>query len=129
GFFQSIPAGISMGVETLSDYVKGMKCVFTKEGASSLGGFGSIGKLFPPVWDWQTFWLMTAFLSVILAFMYFLPIPGLDGGYVLFLLYEMVTGKKPSEKFMENAVTVGFVLLMTLLIYANGNDIVKALFN
>ncbi|MFV0472405.1 MAG: RIP metalloprotease RseP [Paludibacteraceae bacterium] len=128
GFFQSIPAGISMGVETLSDYVKGMKFVFTKEGASSLGGFGSIGKLFPPVWDWQTFWLMTAFLSVILAFMNFLPIPGLDGGYVLFLLYEMVTGKKPSEKFMENAVTVGFVLLMTLLIYANGNDIVKALF-
>ncbi len=128
GFFASIPAGVKMGVQTLGDYVKGFKLVFSKEGASQLGGFGTIGKLFPPVWDWQSFWMMTAFLSVILAFMNFLPIPGLDGGYVVFLIYEMITGRKPSEKFMENAVTVGFFLLMALLLYANGNDIFKALF-
>ena len=128
GFFESIPAGIKMGVETLANYVKGFKLVFTKEGASQLGGFGTIGKLFPPVWDWQSFWMVTAFLSVILAFMNLLPIPGLDGGYVLFLIYEAITGKKPSEKFMENAVTIGFVLLVALMIYANGNDIFRALF-
>ena len=128
GFFQSIPAGISMGVQTLKEYIKGFKLVFTKEGAKSLGGFGTIGKLFPPIWDWQTFWLMTAFLSVILAFMNLLPIPGLDGGYVLFLLYEMITGKKPSDKFLENAQTAGMFLLLALLIYANGNDIFRAFF-
>ena len=128
GFLASIPAGIKMGIDTLSEYVKGFKLVFSKEGASQLGGFGTIGKLFPPVWDWQSFWMMTAFLSVILAFMNFLPIPGLDGGYVVFLLYELITGRKPSEKFMENAVMVGFFLLMALLLYANGNDIFKAFF-
>ena len=128
GFFQSIPAGINMGVETLSSYIKQFKLVFTKEGAKSLGGFGSIGQLFPGAWDWQAFWLMTAFLSVILAFMNFLPIPGLDGGYVLFLVYEMITGRKPSDKFLEYAQTVGMVLLLLLLIYANGNDIFKAFF-
>lgn len=127
-FFESIPAGIKMGVETLTNYVKQFKLVFTKEGAKSLGGFGAIGQLFPPKWDWQSFWLMTAFLSVILAFMNFLPIPGLDGGYVLFILYEMITRRKPSEKFMENAQMVGFLLLMSLLIFANGNDLFKLFF-
>lgn len=127
GFFESIPAGIKTGIETLIEYIKGFKLVFTKEGASQLGGFGTMGKLFSPVWDWQSFWIMTAFISVILAFMNLLPIPGLDGGYVIFLIYEMITGKKPSEKFMENAVTVGFFLLVALMLYANGNDIFKAI--
>jgi len=128
GFFASIPAGINMGVETLTNYVKQFKLVFTKEGSKSLGGFGSIGQLFAPVWDWQSFWLMTAFLSVILAFMNFLPIPGLDGGFVLFLLYEMFTGRKPSDKFLEYAQTAGMILLLALLVYANGNDLFKAFF-
>lgn len=128
GFFESIPQGIKVGVQTLAEYVKGLKFFATKEGLSNLGGFGAIGKLFPPVWDWQSFWMMTAFLSVILAFMNFLPIPGLDGGYVMFLLYEMITGRKPSEKFMENAVTIGFFILVALMLFANGNDIFKAIF-
>jgi RIP metalloprotease RseP len=127
-FWESIPAGINQGLETLSGYVKQFKLVFTKEGSKKIGGFGSIGKMFPKSWDWQVFWSMTALLSMILAFMNFLPIPALDGGYVLFLLYEMVTGKKPSDKFLEYAQTAGFFLLMGLLIFANGNDLFKALF-
>ncbi|NLO71458.1 MAG: RIP metalloprotease RseP [Porphyromonadaceae bacterium] len=125
---QSIPAGIKMGVETLGSYVKQFKLVFTKEGVKSLGGFGAIGNLFPPQWNWQSFWLMTAFLSVILAFMNFLPIPGLDGGYVLFLLYEMITGRKPSDRFMEYAQSIGMILLLALVLFANGNDIFRAFF-
>jgi len=128
GFFESIPAGISLGWETLSSYVKQFKLIFSKEGAKQLGGFGSIGKMFPKFWDWQIFWSMTALLSIILAFMNFLPIPALDGGYVLFLLYEMITGKKPNDKFLEYAQTAGFILLFSLLIFANGNDIFRALF-
>lgn len=128
GFFEAIPAGISLGWETLTGYVKQFKLVFSKEGASQLGGFGSIGKMFPSVWDWQVFWSMTALLSVILAFMNFLPIPALDGGHVLFLLYEMVTRRKPNEKFMEYAQTAGMMLLFALLIFANGNDIFRAIF-
>lgn len=128
GFLASIPAGINLGWETLSNYVKSLKFLFTKEGSQQIGGFGTIGKLFPKVWDWQIFWTMTAFISVVLAFMNFLPIPALDGGYVLFLLYEMITGKKPNDKFLEYAQTVGMILLFGLLIYANGNDIFKALF-
>jgi len=128
GFFASIPAGINLGWETLTSYVKQFKLVFTKEGSKSLGGFGSIGKLFPKTWDWQVFWRLTAFLSVILAFMNFLPIPALDGGYVLFLIYEMITRRKPSEKFLEYAQTVGMMLLFGLLLYANGNDLFKAIF-
>jgi regulator of sigma E protease len=128
GFFESIPAGISYGWETLSGYVKQLKLVFSKEGAQQLGGFGAIGSLFPPAWDWQAFWSLTAFLSIILAFMNFLPIPGLDGGYALFLIYEAITGRKPSDKFMERATTVGFVLLVALLLYANGNDVFKWIF-
>lgn len=128
GFFAAIPAGIQMGWKTLVSYVKQMKIVFTKEGSKKMGGFGSIGKMFPKTWDWQIFWSMTALLSVILAFMNFLPIPALDGGYVLYLIYEIITGRKPNDKFMEYAQTAGFFLLMGLLIYANGNDIFKAIF-
>lgn len=127
-FFAAIPAGINLGWETLTSYVKQMKLVFTKEGSKQLGGFGAIGKMFPKAWDWQVFWSMTALLSVILAFMNFLPIPALDGGYVLFLVYEIITGRKPNDKFMEYAQTAGMILLFALLIFSNGNDIFKAIF-
>lgn len=125
--FSSIPNGIAKGFSTLGDYIKQFKLVFTKEGATQLGGFGTIGSIFPKTWDWQIFWNMTAFLAVILAFMNFLPIPALDGGYILFILVEMITRKKPSDKFIGYANTVGFILLLALLIYANGLDILRAL--
>lgn len=125
GFFESIPAGISQGVQSLVNYVKQFKFVFSKEGASSLGGFGTIGNLFPETWNWQLFWNMTAFLSIILAFMNILPIPALDGGHVMFTLWEIITGRKPGDKFLERAQIVGMVLLFALLIYANGNDLVR----
>ncbi len=125
GFFASIPKGISYGVETLVSYVKQFKIVFSKEGASQLGGFGTIGSLFPESWDWFRFWSMTAFLSIILAFMNILPIPALDGGHIVFTLWEMITGRKPSDKFLERAQMVGMILLFALLIYANGNDIFR----
>ncbi len=125
GFFESIPAGCQLGWETLVSYVKQFKLVFTKEGAQSLGGFGAIGSLFPPVWDWHAFWLMTAFLSIILAFMNIIPIPGLDGGHMLFLLWEMITGKKPSDKFLEIVNNIGFWLLLALVLYANLNDVIR----
>ncbi len=125
GFWESIPAGIKYGWDILVSYVKQFKLVFTKEGAQSLGGFGAIGSLFPPVWDWHSWWLMTAFLSIILAFMNIIPIPGLDGGHVFFLLWEMITGKKPGDRFLEIANTIGFWLLFALLIYANLNDILR----
>jgi regulator of sigma E protease len=125
GFFESIPAGIQYGWHVLSSYVDDMKYVFTADGAKSLGGFGAIGSLFPPVWDWYMFWKMTAFLSIILAFMNILPIPALDGGHVLFLLYEMVTRRKPSETFMIRAEYVGFGILILLMIVANLNDILR----
>ncbi len=128
GFFEAMPAGVVKGTKILADYVKQMKLVFTKEGAKQVGGFGAIGNLFPPVWDWENFWFLTAFLSIILAFMNILPIPALDGGHVLFLLYEMIVGRKPSDKFMEYAVTIGLLLLLSLLIFANGNDIYRLLF-
>lgn len=127
-FFESFPAGVNLAVATLKGYIAQFRFVFTKEGISNLGGFGAIGSLFPPVWDWQSFWLMTAFLSVILAVMNILPIPMLDGGHVMFLLYEMITRRKPNEKFVEYAMTAGMVFLIALLIYANGNDIFKAIF-
>ena len=128
GFFESFPAGVMLGVNTLKGYVSDMKYVFTKEGASSLGGFGTIGSLFPAEWDWQTFWMKTAFLSIILAFMNILPIPALDGGHVMFLLYEVIARRKPSDKFLEYAQITGMVLLFALLIYANGNDIFRFFF-
>ncbi len=124
----SIPAGISKGLKKLTGYASDMKFAFTKEGAKSLGGFGAIGSLFPPSWDWKIFWDTTAFLSIILAFMNILPIPALDGGHIMFLLYEVVTRRKPSDKFMEYAQMVGMFLLFALLIFANGNDIYRWLF-
>ena len=127
-FFESFPAGMQMGIDTLKDYIAQFKYVFTKEGASSLGGFGAIGNLFPAQWNWQSFWIMTAFLSVILAFMNILPIPALDGGHVMFLIYEVVTRKKPNEKFMEYAQVAGMILLLGLVLYANGMDIFRAIF-
>lgn len=128
GFFESFPAGVTLGVNTLKGYVNDMKYVFTKEGANSLGGFGTIGSIFPTEWDWHRFWSMTAFLSIILAFMNILPIPALDGGHVLFLLYEIIARRKPSDKFMERAQLVGMVILFSLLIWANFNDILRFLF-
>ncbi len=124
-FFESFPAGIKYGWNVLSGYVGDMKYVFSKEGAKSIGGFGALGSLFPSVWDWHAFWMMTAFLSIILAFMNILPIPALDGGHVLFLLYEMVTGRKPGDKFMERAEYVGFGILLLLLVVANLNDVLR----
>ena len=125
GFFESFPAGVVYGVDVLRGYVDDMKYVFTADGAKSLGGFGAIGSLFPPTWDWMLFWRMTAFLSIILAFMNILPIPALDGGHVLFLLYEIITRRKPSENFLIRAEYVGFGILILLMIVANMNDILR----
>lgn len=128
GFFESFPAGISLGVNTLKGYVNDLKYVFSKEGAKSVGGFATIGSIFPKVWDWHRFWSMTAFLSIILAFMNILPIPALDGGHVLFLLYELIARRKPSDKFLEYAQMIGMFLLFGLLIWANFNDVLRFLF-
>ncbi len=124
-FLESIPAGFNYGFKILQGYVKQFKYIFTREGAKSLGGFGTIGSLFPKSWDWLVFWQMTAFISIILAFVNILPIPALDGGHVLFLLYEMITGKKPGDKFIEYAQIIGMLIILTLVIYANYNDIVR----
>ena len=123
----SIPAGFNKGVETFNSYLKQLKLIFSPETKAykSLGGFITIGSIFPEIWDWQSFWLLTAFLSIILAIMNVLPIPALDGGHVLFLLYEMVTGRKPSDKFLEYAQVAGMILLLGLLLFANGNDIYR----
>ena len=127
-FGQSIGKGIDRGFTTLSDYVGQLKFLFTQKGASSIGGFGTIGNMFPPVWDWQVFWLTTAFISIILAFMNILPIPALDGGHVVFLLYEIITGREAPQKVLEYAQYVGFILLFGLILYANGNDIYRWIF-
>ncbi len=127
-FLSSFPAGVSLGVKTLKGYVGQMKYLFSKEGAKQLGGFGTIGSIFPATWDWHQFWYMTAFLSIILAFMNILPIPALDGGHVLFLIYEIIARRKPSDKFMERAQMVGMFLLFGLLIWANFNDILRYFF-
>lgn len=127
-FGESIGRGIERGATTLSDYVGQLKFLFTKKGASSIGGFGTIGNMFPPVWNWQAFWLTTAFISIILAFMNILPIPALDGGHVVFLIYEMVTGREAPQKVLEYAQYAGFILLLGLILYANINDIVRWLF-
>jgi len=129
GISESINQGFYKGYWTLYDYIAQFKYVFSKKGASQLGGFGAIGSLFPPTWDWQGFWSSTALISIILAFMNLLPIPALDGGHVMFLIYEIISGRKPNDKFMEYAQIFGFFLLMSLVIYANGNDIYRALFN
>jgi regulator of sigma E protease len=129
GFLKSIPAGIDKGLKTISDYLKQFKLIFSRhtKGYESLGGFITIGSIFPGVWDWQRFWNLTAFLSIILAVMNILPIPALDGGHVLFLLFEVITGKKPSDKFLEYAQIAGMILLLALLLYANGNDVLRML--
>jgi regulator of sigma E protease len=129
GFLESIPAGIAKGFKTIGDYLKQFKLIFSKNSKAyeSLGGFITIGSIFPGVWDWQSFWNLTAFLSIILAVMNILPIPALDGGHVMFLLFEVVTGKKPSDKFLEYAQIAGMILLLGLLIFANGNDILRLL--
>jgi regulator of sigma E protease len=127
-FFAAFPAGTRMGIEIAQEYLKGLKYLFTKEGAQSVGGFGTIAGIFPGQWNWIAFWTMTAFLSIILGIMNLLPIPALDGGHVMFLLYEVVSGRKPSDKFLEYAQTTGMILLLALLLYANGMDIVRAIF-
>ena len=125
---QSIPRGIEMGWTKMVNYVKQLKLIFTPEGAQSLGGFGTIGSIFPATWNWVDFWNITAFISVILAVMNILPIPALDGGHVMFLLYEIITRRQPSIKFLERAQYVGMVLLLALLLFANANDIYRFLF-
>jgi regulator of sigma E protease len=128
-FGGSITKGFDFGYWTLHDYIAQFKYVFTKKGASQVGGFGAIGNLFPDVWNWRAFWGTTAFISIILAFMNILPIPALDGGHVMFLLYEIIAGRKPNDKFMEYAQLAGFILLIALLLFANGNDIYRAIFD
>ena len=125
GFFESISVGFDYGYWTLYDYVSQFQYVFTKAGVSQLGGFVTIGKIFPASWDWQRFWETTALLSIILAFMNLLPIPGLDGGHIVFVFYEILSGRKANDKFVEYATGVGFFLLIALFLYANGMDIVR----
>ncbi|MDE6284030.1 MAG: RIP metalloprotease RseP [Muribaculaceae bacterium] len=125
GFLESIPVGVTNGTEMLVTYVGSLKHIFSKKGAESIGGFGAIGNMFPAKWNWLTFWEMTAFLSIILAFMNLLPIPALDGGHVAFLLWEVITRRKPSDKFLEKAQMAGMLFLIALLLYANFNDIYR----
>lgn len=126
GFLESFPAGIHKAYETFDSYIKQMKVIFTVKGASKqIGGFMTIGKAYSTSWDWQSFWAFTAFLSIVLAIMNILPIPALDGGHVMFLLYEVITGRKPNEKVMEYAQYVGMFLLLSLLLFANGNDVMR----
>jgi regulator of sigma E protease len=125
-FAQAIPTGIKRCFNTLSKYVQNLKQLFTSKEVrvrDSLGSVISIGNIFPGSWDWESFWTLTAIFSIILAFMNVLPVPGLDGGHALFTLYEMITGRKPSDKFMEYAQMVGMVLLLGLMLYAFGLDI------
>ncbi len=128
GFFTSMSKGVIDGTQLLNDYIAQFKFVFTKKGASSVGGFTRIGDMFAPIWDWKVFWMNTAFLSFALAFMNILPIPALDGGHVVFLLYEWITGKQAPQKILEYAQYVGFFLLLGLMIYANGNDLIHLIF-
>jgi regulator of sigma E protease len=131
GFFESFPVGIEKGKDQLLGYGKQLKAIFSPSTGAykGVGGFKAIFDIFPKTWSWEMFWNITALLSIMLGVMNLLPIPALDGGHVMFLLYEMITSKKPSDKFMENAQMVGFVLLITLLLFANGNDIYKAIFH
>ena len=129
GFFESFPIGIQKGADQLVGYGKQLKMIFNPETKAykQVGGFAAIFNVFPSTWSWEVFWNITALLSIMLGVMNLLPIPALDGGHVMFLLYEIISGKKPSDKFLENAQMVGFVLLITLLLFANGNDIYKAI--
>lgn len=127
GFIESWGQGWNRTISVLGNYVKQFRLIFSKVGASKMGGFASIGKMYPSSWDWEAFWTTTAVISVILAFMNLLPIPVLDGGYILFILWEMITGKKVGDKFMQRALTIGMYFVLALLIFSNGNDIVRAL--
>lgn len=129
-FFQAIPAGIQRGFSTINNYLKQLKLLFSPKTKAyeSLGGFLTIGSIFPSEWDWQAFWLLTALLSIILAIMNILPIPALDGGHVMFLLYEIIVRRKPNEKFLEYAQMAGILLLLTLVLFVNANDIYKFFF-
>ena len=125
-FAQSWPEGIRLGYNTLSDYIKQFRLVFTKkEAVKKVGGFGTMAKIFPSEWDWKIFWQRTAFLSVVLAFMNILPIPALDGGHAMFLIYEMISGRPPSDKFMEKAQMFGILVLLSVMLLANGNDVYR----
>src|SRR5690554_20791 len=127
-FSESITRGIQKAGWTMYDYTAQLPLIFTSKGAQSVGGFGAIGNLFPPAWDWQIFWANTAFISLVLAIMNILPIPALDGGHIVFLLYEMITGKEAPQKVLEYAQLVGFLLLISLFLYANGSDVYRAFF-
>src|SRR5690606_10098447 len=129
GFFESIPVGLHKGKEQLAGYGRQLKMIFSPETGAykSVGGFYAIFNIFPDQWSWEAFWSITAILSIMLGVMNLLPIPALDGGHVMFLLYEMISGRKPSDKFMEYAQMAGFILLIALLLFANGNDIYKAI--
>lgn len=127
GFIESWGQGWNRTISVLGNYVKQFRLIFSKVGASKMGGFASIGKMYPSSWDWEAFWTTTAVISVILAFMNLLPIPVLDGGYILFILWEMITGKKVGDKFMQRSLTIGMYFVLALLIFSNGNDIVRAL--
>ena len=122
-FWEAIPAGISHGWKTLVEYVSSLKVLFAPGGMQSLGGFGTMSSIFPNYWDWHAFWNITAFLALILAFMNIIPIPGLDGGHIVFTLWEIVTRRKPSEKFLTVAQNVGMIILLALMLLANGNDL------
>ncbi len=124
GFFESFPAGVHLAVEKLRSYVDQFKKILSPktEAYKGVGGFKAIGSIFPSMWDWQSFWTITAFLSIALAFFNILPIPALDGGHVLFTVLEMITGRKPSQKLLEYAQVVGMVVLLAVMIYVNGND-------
>jgi regulator of sigma E protease len=124
---QAIPAGIKHGYATLVGYVSSLKLLFTKSGAKQMGGFGSIGSMFAPTWDWQSFWNLTALISIILAFMNILPIPALDGGHAVFIIYEMITKRQPNQRVLEVAQMIGMFLLLGLVLFANLNDIYKFL--
>ena len=127
-FLAAFPAGIKHGIGVFKGYIDDLKYLFTKDGAKSIGSFGAIGSLFPTTWDWQRFWELTAFISLMLAFMNVLPIPALDGGHALFLVAEVVTRRKPSEKFMEMAEKIGMSFLLLLMAYAIFNDLIHFAF-
>jgi len=131
GFFESFPVGLNKAYEKVDSYITQFKAIFTPSTGAykGVGGFKAIYDIFPNFWNWQVFWSITAFLSIMLGVLNLLPIPALDGGHVMFLLYEMISGRKPGDKFMEYAQMVGFIILIALVLFANGNDIFKAIFN
>ncbi len=128
GFFEALPAGVVKGWDLLVNYCRQIPMLFTKEGATKVGGFGTIAKMFAPTWNWQSFWFNTAFLAIMLGVMNLLPIPGLDGGHLIFVIVEMITGYKASDRVLEIAQTIGMILILLLVVYANGADVVRAIF-